>query len=190
VIFLAPFLGLPIPLLPIHILWVNLVTDGLPGIMLAREDAERDVMRRPPRPPRESVFAHGMWQHIIWVGLLMGGVCLLVQAGSLTMDAHWQSMVFTVLTLSQLGHVMAIRSEKESIITLGWRSNPWLLATVAGTVVLQLATLYVPVLNQVFSTQPLSAGELLVCLAASSVVFVAVEIEKWFVRQGRLYAGS
>jgi len=190
VIFLAPFLGLPIPLLPIHILWVNLVTDGLPGIMLAREEAEPDVMRRPPRPPRESVFAHGMWQHIIWVGLLMGGVCLLVQAAALAVGAHWQSMVFTVLTLSQLGHVMAIRSEKQSIVTLGWRTNPWLLATVLGTAALQLATLYLPALNEVFSTQALGLGELMICLAASSVVPLAVEVEKWFVRRGRLYVDT
>ena len=72
-IFLAPLLGLPIPLLPIHILWINLVTDGLPGLALAAEPAERGIMRRPPRPPQESLFAHGMWQHILWVGLLIGG---------------------------------------------------------------------------------------------------------------------
>src|SRR5688572_14556475 len=68
-IFLAPLLGLPIPLLPIHILWVNLVTDGLPGLALAAEPAEPGVMKRPPRPPGESVFAGGLWQHTLWVGL-------------------------------------------------------------------------------------------------------------------------
>ena len=99
-IFLAPLLGLPIPLLPIHILWVNLVTDGLPGLALAAEPAERGVMQRPPRPPGESLFAHGMWQHILGVGLLIGGLCLAVQAWALsTGHAHWQTMVFTVLTL-------------------------------------------------------------------------------------------
>ena len=186
-IFLAPFLGLPLPLLPIHILWVNLVTDGLPGIMLAREPGEGDLMRRGPRDPSESVFAHGIWQHIVWVGLLMGGVCLLVQAAALDASAHWQSMVFTVLTLSQLGHVLAIRSERESILTIGWRSNSWLLLVVLGTVLLQLATLYLPALNTIFSTQPLALGELAVCLAASSVVFFAVEAEKWLIRRGVIY---
>ncbi|MGE5319975.1 MAG: cation-translocating P-type ATPase, partial [Hyphomicrobiaceae bacterium] len=123
-IFLAPFLGLPMPLLPIHILWINLVTDGLPGLALAGERAERSVMRRPPRPPTESLFAHGMWQHIVWVGLLMGGVSLLTQAWAIHIgSAHWQSMVFTVLTLSQLGHVLAIRSERESLFTQGLLSN-------------------------------------------------------------------
>ena len=82
-LFLAPLIGLPIPLLPIHILWVNLVTDGLPGLALATEPAEPGVMQRPPRPPAESVFAHGLWQHCLWVGLLIGGLCLGVQAWAL-----------------------------------------------------------------------------------------------------------
>ena len=190
-IFLAPFLGLPIPLLPIHILWINLVTDGLPGLALANEPAERGVMRRPPRAPNESIFAHGMWQHIVWVGLLMGGVSLLAQAwGYTTGRAHWQSMVFTVLCLSQLGHVLAIRSETESLFSIGAFSNRFLIWTVIATVLLQLATLYVPDLNTVFKTQPLEADELLLCLAASTVVFWGVELEKWAVRKGWLYGSD
>jgi len=188
-IFLAPFMGLPIPLLPIHILWINLVTDGLPGLALANERAERDVMQRPPRPPSESVFAHGMWQHMLWVGLLMGGVTLLTQAWAIANgSAHWQSMVFTVLTLSQLGHVLAIRSERESLFTQGLWSNRLLTGALLLTFALQMAVLYVPWLNPVFKTQPLSLGELGICLALSLVVFVGVEIEKWLVRRGWLYA--
>ncbi len=187
-IFLAPFLGLPIPLLPIHILWINLVTDGLPGLALAGEPAEPDVMRRPPRPPNESVFARGMWQHIVWAGLLMAGVTLGTQAWAHHSGfAHWQTMVFTVLTLSQLGHVLAIRSERESLFAIGIASNPRLLAAVLFTVVLQLATLYLPLFNAWFKTEPLSAGELAACLALSSVVFVAVEIEKCMLRAGWIY---
>jgi Ca2+-transporting ATPase len=188
-IFLAPFLGLPIPLLPIHILWINLVTDGLPGLALANERAERDVMQRPPRPPKESIFAHGMWQHILWVGLLMGGVSLLTQAWAIhTGSAHWQSMVFTVLTLSQLGHVLAIRSERESLFTVGVLSNRLLIGALLLTFALQMAVLYVPWLNPIFRTEPLSLNELAACLALSSVVFVGVEIEKALVRRGWLYA--
>ena len=187
VIFLAPFLGLPIPLLPIHILWINLVTDGLPGLALANEAAERNIMQRPPRPPKESVFAHGMWQHILWVGLLMGGASLLTQAWAIhSGSAHWQSMVFTVLTLSQLGHVLAIRFERDSLFT-GVLSNPALIGALLFTFALQMAVLYVPGLNPIFKTQPLSQGELAACLVLSSVVFVGVEIEKWLVRRGWLY---
>ncbi|HWS12682.1 MAG TPA: cation-translocating P-type ATPase [Rhodocyclaceae bacterium] len=187
-IFLAPFLGLPMPLLPIHILWINLVTDGLPGLALAVEPAERGVMRRPPRPPKESVFAHGMWQHIVWVGLLMGGVCIATQAWAVTTgDAHWQTMVFTVLTLSQLGHALAVRSERESLFVLGLRSNLPLTGAVLLTVALQLAVIYVPWLNGIFRTAPLSVGELAACFVLSSVVFAAVEVEKRLVRAGKLY---
>lgn len=190
-IFLAPFLGLPIPLLPIHILWINLVTDGLPGLALTAEPAEPGIMRRPPRPLQESIFAHGMWQHMIWVGLLMGGICLLTQAWALhSGSTHWQTMVFTVLTLSQMGHVLAIRTEKESLFSVGVFSNPLLVFAVLLTFALQMATIYVPALNPIFKTQPLNMGELGLCLALSSVVFFAVEIEKWLVRRGLIYRSN
>jgi len=186
-LFLAPLLLLPIPLLPIHILWVNLVTDGLPGLALAAEPAERGVMQRPPRAPLESLFANGMWQHILGVGLLIGGLCLGVQAWALaTGHAHWQTMVFTVLTLSQMAHVMAIRSERDSLWQLGLGSNRPLLGAVLLTFLLQMATIYVPVLNPIFKTQALSLAELGLCLAAAAVVGVVVEIEKaWRRRSGQ-----
>ena len=187
-LFLAPFVGLPVPLLPIHILWINLVTDGLPGLALAVEPEERHLMERPPRHPQESIFAHGLWQHTLWAGLLMGGVTLLTQAWSYTTgSAHWQSMTFTVLTLSQMSHVLAIRSERDSLFRQGLLSNTPLLGAVALTFILQMATLYVPVFNDVFKTQPLDWDELALCLVLSSVVFFAVEIEKVLIRRGLLY---
>jgi Ca2+-transporting ATPase len=186
-IFLAPFLGLPIPLLPIHILWINLVTDGLPGLALAAEPEERGLMQRPPRPPNESIFAHGMWQDIIWVGLLMGGVSLVTQAWAYhTGHAHWQTMVFTVLTLSQMGNVLAIRSERESFFTLGPLTNRPLLGAVLLTFALQMGTIYIPALNPIFKTEPLDPDELLFSLALSSAVFIGVEIQKWMIRRGWL----
>jgi len=187
-IFLAPFLGLPIPLLPIHILWINLVTDGLPGLALSAEREERGIMQRPPRPPSESIFAHGMWQHILWVGLLMGAASIFTQAWAIhTGSGHWQTMVFTVLTLSQLGHVLAIRSERDSLFTQGPWSNRPLMVALLFTFALQLATIYVPWLNPIFKTAPLSFDELAFCLAMSTVVFVGVEIEKWMIRRGWIY---
>ena len=190
-LFLAPFLGLPIPLLPIHILWINLVTDGLPGLALAVEPEERGIMGRPPRPPQESIFAGGMWQHILWIGLLMGGVSLFAQGWAYhTGSAHWQSMVFTVLTLSQMGHVLAIRSERDSFFVQGPFSNLPLLGATLFTLALQMAVLYVPVLQPIFKTEALSLDELLLCLALSSVVFIAVEIEKWLRRRGWIYRAA
>jgi Ca2+-transporting ATPase len=185
-LFLAPLVGLPIPLLPIHILWINLVTDSLPALALSVEPAEGDVMGRPPRHPKESIFAHGLGLHAIWVGLLMAGVVLSVQTWSIsTGHAHWQTMVFTVLCLTQLGHVLAIRSEKESLFKIGIFSNNYLLGAVALTFILQMATIYVPALNPVFKTEPLTLNELALTIALSSVVFFAVEIEKWWKRRKR-----
>jgi Ca2+-transporting ATPase len=178
-LFLAPLVGLPIPLLPIHILWVNLVTDGLPALALSAEPAEPGVMSRPPRHPREGLFARGLGVHALWVGLLMGAVVLGLQAWSIHVrDSHWQTMVFTTLCFLQLGHVMAIRSERESLFTQGVFSNLPLFLAVAATIALQLCTIYIPPLNAIFKTQPLTAPELALVLALSSVVFIAVEIEK------------
>jgi Ca2+-transporting ATPase len=189
-IFLAPFLGLPLPLLPIHILWINLLTDGLPGLALAAEPAERGVMARPPRPPKESVFAGGLWQHTIWVGFAMAGLALFSQAYAIAAGSpNWQTMVFTVLTLSQMGHVLAIRSERLSLLQQGILSNPPLLGAVALTIALQLAVVYVPFLNPIFHTAPLSPGELALCLLLSTVIFFAVEIEKWLTRRGAFFRG-
>jgi P-type Ca2+ transporter type 2C len=178
-LFLAPFAGLPIPLLPIHILWINLVTDGLPGLALAAEPAERGVMQRPPRPPRESLFAHGLWQHVLFIGLLIGGLCLAVQAwAQQAAPAAAQTMVFTTLTLAQMAHVLAIRSERDSLFVQGLRSNLPLLGAVALTAALQMAVVYVPWLQPLFRTVALDAGQLGLCLGAAAVVFAAVEVEK------------
>jgi len=178
-LFLAPFLGLPIPLLPIHILWINIVTDGLPGLALAAEPSEPQVMKRPPRHPQESMFARGLGISIIWVGLLMGLVCIATQSWAITAGIdRWQTMVFTVLCLSQLGNALAIRSERESLFKQGLLSNKPLLATLVLTVALQMATIYVPLLNPVFHTAPLTLDELLLTLVLSSIVFFAGEAEK------------
>ncbi len=183
-IFLAPLIGLPIPLLPVHILWVNLVTDGLPALALAAEPAEKDIMKQPPRQPGESIFAHGLGIHILWVGIFIGLLTIATQWVAIESgDAHWQTIVFTVLCFSQLWHVMAIRSEKRSLFKLGFTSNLPLLWAVLGTVLLQLAVIYIPYLNTFFHTQPLTIGELAIAIGVSSIVFIVVEIEKTAKRQ-------
>jgi Ca2+-transporting ATPase len=187
-LLLAPFLGLPIPLLPIHILWINLVTDGLPGLAFSAEPAEPGIMSRAPRPPQESIFAHGMWQHIIWVGLFIAGISLAAMAWAMNRGVpYWQTIVFTVLTVSQLFHSMAVRSESASLLRIGLFSNLPMLFAVAVTLLLQLAVIYVPALNAVFHTQALPAFDLAVCLVLSSSVLLVVEIEKWLVRRGLVY---
>ncbi len=188
IIFLAPFLGLPIPLLPIQILWVNLVTDGLPALALSAEPPERDLMAKPPRPPDESVLAGGLWQHALWVGLLIAGVSLLAQAVAFhSGSTNWRTMVLTVLVLAQLWHVLAMRSFRTSIFAQGLLSNKPVLAAVVLTFALQMAVVYVPALNAILDTAPLTAKELGLCFALSTAAFVAVEIEKILVRRGLLY---
>lgn len=178
-IFLAPILGMPIPLLPIHILWINLVTDGLPALALANEKGEMDIMKRPPRKSEESFFADGVGVHILWVGILMAGVTLATQAYALNnATAHWQTMVFTVLSFAQLGHVLAVRSDKTFLFKQGIFSNSLLLLSVLFTFCLQLGVIYIPFLNDIFKTQPLSLRELGFCILMSMIVFHAVELEK------------
>ena len=185
-IFLAPFLGLPIPLLPIHILWVNLVTDGAPSLALTAEAPERDIMKRPPRRPSESLFAQGMWQHILWVGLLMGALCLGLQKWAIETGYHWQTMVFTTLCFSQFAHVMAIRSEKDSLFTMGLSTNWPLVITIIISIGVQLLVIYNPFLHHIFKIEPLGLFELLICFAVSSIIFWAVELEKLLLRKGIL----
>jgi len=180
---LAPFLGMPLPLLPLQILWMNLVTDGPPALALSVEPAERATMSRPPRPPRESLFARGLGAHAIWVGLLMGALTLGLGYGAwVTGDPAWQTIVFTALTLEQMAHVIAIRSETEFMFRVGPLSNKPLLGAVTLTVLLQLALVYLPFAQPIFNTQALTLSELALCVGVSVVVFLAVEAEK-FVRR-------
>ncbi|RYU97062.1 cation-translocating P-type ATPase [Emticicia agri] len=179
VIAIAPFLGLENPLLPIHILWINLVTDGLPALALANEKAEANIMKRPPRDPDQSLFADGVGYHIIWMSILMAAITLGTEAWALSHKLeHWQTMVFTVLSICQLGHVIGIRSDRSVFQQKGLFSNLPLIGAVLLTLLLQLAVVYIPFMNTAFKTQPLSLQEVGICIGMASVVFIAVEAEK------------
>jgi Ca2+-transporting ATPase len=187
-VFLAPLLGMPMPLLPIHLLWVNLVTDGLPGLALSAEAAEPGIMRQPPRPPAEPILSRGMNWQFVWLGLLIGALSLGTQAGALAAhNPHWQTMVFMVLTFSQLFNAVVMRSQGVPLWRLGLFGNRFMNVALALTVALQLMVIYLPVLQPVFRTQPLSVAELALCIAVSALVVPAVEFEKWLVRRGWLY---
>lgn len=187
VMLLGPLFGMPLPLLPLQILWVNLVTDGRPGLALAVEPGESSTMRRPPRPPNEHVFGRGMAIDIVWIGLLMGAVSLAAgywfRGTGSGPDGHWRTAVFTVLTLSQMGNVLAIRSENESLFRIGVFSNPALIGAVLLTLVLQLSTIYIAPMRELFRTDVLSLAELGICLLMSCVVFVAVGLKKLATRR-------
>jgi Ca2+-transporting ATPase len=186
VMVLAPFLGLPLPLLAIQILWINLVTDGAPALSLGVEPAHPRAMRRPPRDPDASILGSGLWQHAVWVGLLMAGLTLAVQAiavGGGAGEETWRTMVFTTLAFLQLSHALVVRSERDSIFTLGFTSNRVLLVVLGASALVQLALVYVPALQPIFQTTALAAPELALVLLVTPVPFIAVEIEKWFARR-------
>jgi Ca2+-transporting ATPase len=189
VLFFAILLGMPLPLLPVQILWINLVTDGLPALALGAEPAERGIMKRPPRPPGESLFSRGLGWHILWVGILMalGSLGIFGWALGPYPLEQAQSLVFYTLVMFQLFHVMAIRSERDSLYAQGAGSNPYLLGAVTLGVLLQLALLYVPVLQEIFHTVPPRPRDLFICTLIASSVFFAVELEKGLVRQGLLW---
>jgi Ca2+-transporting ATPase len=180
----APIIGMPLPLTALQILWINLVTDGLPGLALGLEPAEKDVMHRPPYPAEEGVFGRGMGSQMIRIGLFMGLVSLGVGFwGWKTGNAHWQTMVFTTLTLAQMGNALAIRSFRDSLFTLGLMSNKPMLGAVLLTFLLQLMVMYFPPLQNLFSVSALPPLELGISLVASTLVFIGVEIEKSFLRR-------
>lgn len=179
VMLLAPFLGMPLPLTALQILWINLVTDGLPGLALSIEPTEENTMNRPPIDPKKGVFSDGISFQIIWVGILMALISLGVGYwGWATGNPYWQTMIFTTLTLSQMGNALAARSDIRSLFQQGLRTNYAMLGAVSLTLILQLFITYFQPLNGVFKTQPLPFQELLISLGASLGVFTAVEIEK------------
>ncbi|MEW6173652.1 MAG: cation-translocating P-type ATPase [Bacillota bacterium] len=183
VLFVGMLTAMPVPLAPLQILWINLVTDGLPALALAVEPAEREAMNRPPPDTKKGIFADGLGVHILWVGALMAVVSLGLgywawQANNNT----WQTMLFTTLALSQLGHVMAIRTGKVSLFKAGILSNKPMFGAVVLTVALQITVIYVPWFRDIFGTVPLTAVEMLICFILGSVVFWMVETEKWFLR--------
>jgi P-type Ca2+ transporter type 2C len=177
-LLLGPILGLPVALLPIHVLWINLVSDGLPAIALSYEKAEKDIMNRPPRSPQQTVFANGTGLHMIWVGMLMAGIALGLQNWAIKHGLHWQTIVFNVLCISQLGHVMAIRSQNQSLFSVGIFSNKPLIGAVVLALLLQILITYTPFLQSIFQTESLTLNEFILVGIASSLVFFAVEIEK------------
>jgi Ca2+-transporting ATPase len=184
VMLLAPFFGMPLPLLPLQILWINLTTDGLPALALGLEPPERETMNRPPHDPNESILSRGMGRDILWVGALIGLIALSLSYHYWRMgDPSWQTVLFTTLTFAQMANVLAIRSERYSLFQIGLHTNKPLLAAVAFTILLQLMVIYIPFLQDIFKTTSLSVIELLNCLLVSSIVFWVIEFKKWLARR-------
>lgn len=182
-IFFAPIVGLAIPLLPIHILWINLVTDGLPGITLTAEPAEEDVMRRPPRPPNENLFAGGMIPQIISTSIIMATGVLLTQ-GWVARQGYdvetQQTTVFTLLCFVQLGNALSVRSVHRPILSRGIFSNWPMWAAVLFSIGLQLAIVYWPPVHPIFKTTSLDWNIMRMVLMVAFACIVLIELSKLF----------
>jgi Ca2+-transporting ATPase len=190
----APLLGLGgVPLSPLQILWMNLVTDGIPALALAVEPGRPIVMQQPPKNPKESIFARGLGAYMIRIGLILAVVTIAMMAwaynftqqntfgGTLSPD-RWKTMVFTTLCLAQMGHALAIRSNTRLFAEINPLTNPYLLASVVVTSILQLLLIYVTPLQRFFGTHALSLQELLICIGFSALIFIWIEAEKLFLR--------
>ncbi|MFW5692117.1 MAG: cation-translocating P-type ATPase [Chloroflexota bacterium] len=186
VLFIIQLLGMPLPLNTIQILWMNLVTDGLPALALGVEKGEPNAMNRPPHDPQEGMFARGLGGYLVRIGLLIAAITLFVvlvvpaPEGDDARNTVWGTMIFTTLVMSQMGHALAIRSERDSVFKLGIFSNRAILAAIGLTTGLQLVLIYTPFAQDFFYTAPLSALELGFCFTLATITFVGVEFDKWF----------
>jgi len=181
--------GVTLPLLATQILWINLVTDGAPALALGVDPADADVMNEPPRPRGEGVITGSMWSGIFLVGLIMAAGTLLVLDACLPGGMiesvgdmrHAQTMAFTTLVAFQLFNIFNARSEEESAFT-GLFANHWLWSAIGLSLVLHVAVIYIPFLQQAFSTVELSAGDWLFCAAVASSVLWLRELSKFITR--------
>ncbi|MGC1513267.1 MAG: cation-translocating P-type ATPase [Acidimicrobiales bacterium] len=182
VMLLAPVFGLPFPLTAIQILWINLVTDGLPAMALGLEPVAPDTMQRPPRPPRESILSGGLWQRALVIGLVMAVVTIPLQGLARSAGRPWATMVFTTIVFLQLGNALAMRSERRSAFRISLRSNPTLVGAVLMGAIGQLVIIYVPAFHDILDTRSLDGIELGVVVLLSTAGFIAVELDKWRLR--------
>lgn len=180
-LFFALVFNFPTPLLPLQILWINLVSDGLPAIALGFEPPEGNVLKRPPRKTQESILGQGLWIHILWVGTFMGLITLGVMAWTYKHSNNLnlaRTMSFTTLAFCQMAHVLAIRSETYPLWKIGLFSNSKLFGAVFLTLFSQIFLLYFPPLRVLFHLEALSLLHLGICFGSAMLIYFVVEIEK------------
>ncbi|WP_040204908.1 calcium-translocating P-type ATPase, SERCA-type [Neobacillus jeddahensis] len=172
VMLFAMILALPLPLIPIQILWVNLVTDGLPAMALGLDRPEENVMKRGPRSPNEGVFSRGLGWKVVSRGFLIGVVTLLsfmiVYQNDQSQLPYAQTVAFATLVMAQLIHVFDCRSEK-SVLSRNPFGNPYLVWAVLSSLVLMLVVIYYPPLQPIFHTLPIAAKDWLLIVGLSSI---------------------
>jgi Ca2+-transporting ATPase len=194
----APILGLGgVPLTPLQILWMNLVTDGVPALALAVEPGSPLIMQRAPKDTQESIFARGLGSYMVRLGIILAVVAIAVMVwaygytpehteGGLDPN-RWKTIVFTTLCIAQMGHAMAVRSLNRLTIEMDAFSNPFLLISVLVTTLLQLLLIYVEPLRAFFGTHYLPFNELMICFGCSALIFIWIELEKVVIRLYQMY---
>jgi Ca2+-transporting ATPase len=189
VVLVAAVLGWPLPLLPIHLLWINLVTDGLPALGLATDPVDSDVLARPPRDVRKSMVDAGIAARTIGTGLLSAGVALTAFAWHLDAGiAEARTAAFSVLVFDELLRAFPARSATRTVWEIGMLSNLRLLAIVAASAALQALILQLPVLHPVFGIAPMGPSELVEWLALAAVPAIVLELVKLIARSGAVRA--
>ena len=183
VIFIAILMGLPSPLTPIQLLWLNLITDGAPALALGMEKGDPDIMVQPPRPPDEPVINRPMRARI-WIQMLaIAGV---------TLAAYWlgirlfpdipekaMTMAFVTLSFSELLRAFTVRSEHYPVYKIGFFSNKWMIYAVASSLLLLLAVIYLPFLQPIFNTVSLGWTEWQIVLPLITIPAIVAEVSKW-----------
>lgn len=182
-VLVLPFLGLPNPLTPLQLLWLNLLTDGLLGLGMGMERPEPDVMGRPPISPNSGIFDRTTIMRVLLTGSTIGFSTIAVawyfwHHQGIHPSEHWQSVLFTSLACAQIGQAMSLRSFKHSFLRMGFFTNPLLLTMVACVALLQGVAIYLPALQPWFRTAPLLGHGLIAALMPGVVVFVVLETVK------------
>jgi Ca2+-transporting ATPase len=184
IILLAPLFGMPTPLLPLQILWVNLVTDGLPALALGSEPAEPDVMKRAPQKKNEGFFHGGMLPFVLLISAVMGATGLgLGTLAYRASDPHWQTLILTTIVFASLALAVAVRSDTRPVWSVSLWSNRRMLLAVVVTIALHLGAIYVPFAQRALDTTALPPRDLGLTVVAALVVLVAVELWKWGMRR-------
>ena len=189
-IFVATALNLhQMPLVPIQLLWLNLVTDSLPALALGMEPVEQGIMKQKPRDPRDSIFAHGFAASMVFYGVLVGAITLLayvlgeyVLSDPAIADGTANTMAFATLVFCELTRAFAVRSERRSIFQIGLLSNKTMNKAFAISLALQLGVLLIPALQPIFSITPLTALEWVVVVLLALVPLVISELVKLVLR--------
>lgn len=190
VMLFAPLLGIVVALLPLQLLWLNLLTDGLLGLGLGMEPAEKNTMTQPPRSPKARILSGAVNSYIAQVGILIGiialGIGYIYHDPDDLADKTWQTMIFTSIAFMQVGQALASRSAHPSLFSLGFRTNPLMLWMVVVTIGLQLAAIYLPFLEDFFQVNPLSLVELIVCIICGIIVFTTIKLRNMLAAKPQL----